>query len=100
MFDSNSGGNGQFEREITRRLFLKAVGSTAVIATLPQWIMALRAQSSTSSIAPLYPPLYIDGNVDLAKFLAYDPTADPNAKYFRSKVRITPRNSAAGGYPS
>ena len=91
MFDSNSGGNSQFEREITRRLFLKAVGSTAVIATLPQWITALRAQSSTSSIAPLYPPLYIDGNVDLAKFLAYDPTADPNAKYFRSKVPITPR---------
>jgi endo-beta-N-acetylglucosaminidase D len=94
IFDSSSGGNSQFEREITRRLFLKAVGSTAVIATLPQWITALRAQSSTSSIAPLYPPLYVDGNVDLAKFLAYDPTADPNAKYFRSKVPITPRIAA------
>jgi len=91
MFDSNSGGSSRSEREITRRFFLKAVGSTALIATLPQWITALRAQSSASSIAPAYPPLYIDGNVDLAKFLAYDPTADPSAKYFRSKVSITPR---------
>jgi len=91
MFDSNSGGSNQSEREITRRFFLKAVGSTALIATLPQWISGLRAQSSASSIAPIYPPLYIDGNVDLAKFLAYDPTADPNAKYFRSKVPATPR---------
>lgn len=91
MFDANSNGSSQSEREITRRVFLKAVGSTAVIATFPQWITALRAQSSASSIAPLYPPLYIDGNVDLAKFLAYDPTADPDAKYFRSKVPITPR---------
>ena len=91
MFDSDSNGKSQSEREITRRIFLKAVGSTALIATFPQWITAVRAQSSASSIAPLYPPLYIDGNVDLAKFLAYAPTADPSAKYFRSKVPISPR---------
>jgi endo-beta-N-acetylglucosaminidase D len=91
MFDSNAGGRSRPEREITRRIFLKGVGSTALIATWPQWISRVRAQAAAGSIAPIYPPLYIDGNVDLAKFLAYDPTADPNAKYFRSKVPIAPR---------
>ena len=93
MLKHKNGNNSMSKQQLSRRGFMKLAGAAGAAAGIPHWTPQLLAQtgSAASSLAPVFPPLYIDGNVTLSKILAYDPTQDPNAKYFRSLVPIAPR---------